>query len=171
MVKVEKNHFLRAALEVGHSGDNDTLPYDLDAAFIKNKADDLAALCMALFEGVETGAFGKPAPFMNGLAIAAERLLVPSGPHGFRITTKLHPFWNLYLNGLGLAIAEKNEGQRSARAHSYRLTSQGPGFFDRTKSWRAYKLATLNESDLQKTTLLLYRPMWRASTSTSTTIG
>lgn len=87
---------------------------------------------------------------MNGLAIVAERLLVPSGPHGFRITTKIHPFWNLYLNGLGLAIAEANEAQRSARAHSYRLASQGPGFFDRTKSWRAYKLATLNERDLQE---------------------
>lgn len=148
MVKVEKNHFVRAALEIGHSGDNDTLPYDLDAGFIKDKAADLAALCMNLFQRVEVGAVGKPAAFMNGLVILAERLLVPSGPHGFRITTKIHPFWNLYLNGVGLAIAEANEGQRSARAHSYRLASEGPGFFDRTKSWRAYKLATLNEPDL-----------------------
>lgn len=150
MVKVEKSHFLRAALEIGHNGDNDTLPYDLDAAFIKNKAADLAAICLALFQGVETGAVGRTVPFMNGLAIVAERLLVPSGPHGFRITTKIHPFWNLYLNGLGLAIAEANEGQRSARAHSYRLAPQGPGLFDRTRSWRAYKLATLDEPDLRE---------------------
>lgn len=150
MVKIEKDHFFRAALEIGHSGDNDTLPYDLDAGFIKDKAADLAALCLSLFQGVETGAVGKPANFMNGLAIVAERLLVPSGPHGFRITTKIHPFWNLYLNGLGLAIAEANEGQRSARAHSYRLALQGPGFFDRTRSWRAYKLATLNELNMKE---------------------
>lgn len=149
MVKIEKDHFFRAALEIGHSGDNDTLPYDLDAGFVKDKAADLAALCLALFQSVETGAFGKPVAFMNGLVIGAERLLVPSGPHGFRITTKIHPFWNLYLNGLGLAIAEANEGQRSARAHSYRLDLQGPGFFDRTRSWRAYKLATLDEPDLK----------------------
>jgi Reverse transcriptase (RNA-dependent DNA polymerase) len=148
MINVEKDHFLRAALEIGHSGDNDTLPYDLDAGFIKEKATDLAALCINLFQSIETGSFGKPANFMNGLSIAAERLLVPSGPHGFRITTKIHPFWNLYLNGLGLAIAEANEPQRSTRAHSYRLTSQGPGLFDRSRSWRAYKLATLNEGDL-----------------------
>ncbi|WP_421760659.1 RNA-directed DNA polymerase [Devosia sp.] len=148
MFKVEKEHFLRAAIEIGHSGDNDTLPYDLEAAFIKDKAADLAALCMHLFQSVDSGAFGKPASFMNGLAIAAERLLVPSGPHGFRFTTKIHSFWNLYLNGLGLAIAEANEGQRSPRAHSYRLAEQGPGFFDRTKSWRAYKLSTLGEPDL-----------------------
>lgn len=148
MINVEKDHFLRAALEIGHSGDNDTLPYDLDAAFVKEKATDLAALCISVFQSIETGFFGKPVSFMNGLSIAAERLLVPSGPHGFRITTKIHPFWNLYLNGLGLAIAEANEPQRSPRAHSYRLTSQGPGLFDRSRSWRAYKLATLNEHDL-----------------------
>ncbi len=150
MIKVEKDHFFRAALEIGYSGDNDTLPYDLEAGFIKDKAVDLAALCLALFQAVETGAIGKPATFMNGLAIVAERLLAPSGPHGFRITTKIHPFWNLYLNGLGLAIAEANEGQRSARAHSYRLALQGPGFYDRTRSWRAYKLATLDEPDLRE---------------------
>ncbi len=80
MVKVEKGHFFRAALEIGHSGDNDALPYDLEAGFIKDKATDLAGLCLTLFQGVETGAFGKPATFMNRLAIVAERLLAPSGP-------------------------------------------------------------------------------------------
>ena len=148
MVEVNTDHFLRAALEIGHSGDNDTLPYDLDASFIKAKAADLAALCFALFRGIDTGTFGKAVSFMSGLAIVAERLLAPSGSHGFRITTKIHPFWNLYLNGLGLAIAEANEGHRSARAHSYRLAPQGLSFFDRTRSWRTYKLATLNEPNL-----------------------
>ncbi|MGN7928637.1 RNA-directed DNA polymerase [Sphingopyxis sp. 22461] len=148
MVKVKIDHFIRAALEIGNSGDNDTLPYDLDDAFIKDKASDLAILCLAFFQGVEAGTVGKPVNFMNGLAIGSERLLVPSGPHGFRITTKIHPFWNLYLNGLGLAVAEANEIQRSERAHSYRLAAQGPGFFDRTKSWRAYKIATLSEPGL-----------------------
>jgi hypothetical protein len=150
MIKVDLNHFVRAALEIGHSGDNDTLPYDLDSGFVKEKAHDLAALCLDLFQNIETGKVGKAVNFMNGLAIAAERLLVPSGPHGFRITTKIHPFWNLYLNGLGLAIAEANESQRSDRAHSYRLTSEGPSFFDRSRSWRTYKLATLKELDLDQ---------------------
>lgn len=148
MIKVDINHFVRAVLEIGHSGDNDTLPYDLDAGFVKDRADDLAVLCHDLFQNIETGKVGKAINFMNGLAIGAERLLVPSGPHGFRITTKIHPFWNLYLNGLGLAIAEANESQRSDRAHSYRLSSHGPGFFDRSRSWRTYKLATLDELDL-----------------------
>ncbi len=156
MVKVNKAHFLRAAYEIGNSGDNDTLPYDLDAAFVKDKAPNLAAICLDLFQRIESGSLGKPSQFMNGLAIGSERLLVPSGAHGFRITTKIHPFWNLYLNGLGLAIAEENEGHRSARAHSYRLASEGSSLFDRAKSWRAYKLATLNEPrlDEQKTVVI-----------------
>lgn len=33
--------------------------------------------------------------------------------------------WNLYLNGLGFAIAEANEGNRSDRVHSYRLSDNG----------------------------------------------
>ncbi|WP_341988715.1 RNA-directed DNA polymerase [Azorhizobium sp. AG788] len=150
MIKVDISCFSRAALEIGHSGENDTLPYDLDAAFVKGMASELATLCLDLFQSIETGKVGKAVSFMNGLAIAAERLLVPSGPHGFRITTKIHPFWNLYLNGLGLAIAEANESQRSDRAHSYRLASEGPGFFDRGRSWRTYKLATLDELDLNQ---------------------
>lgn len=150
LINVSIHHFARAAREIGHSGDNDTLPYDLDASFTKENADNLAALCLDLFQNIERGKVGNAVKFMNGLTISAERLLVPSGPHGFRITTKIHPFWNLYLNGLGLAIAEANENQRNDRAHSYRLSSEGPGFFDRGRSWRTYKLATLDEADLDQ---------------------
>lgn len=82
---------------------------------------------------------------MNGLTVISERILVPSGSNGFRITSKIHPFWNLYLNGLGLAIAEANEGRRSPRAHSYRLGKDRADFFDRARSWRSYKEATLLE--------------------------
>lgn len=82
LIKVEQDHFLRTALEIGHSGDKDTLTYDLDSGFIKEKAAELAALCINLFHSVNNGAAGKPAIFMNGLSIPAERLLVPSGSHG-----------------------------------------------------------------------------------------
>lgn len=150
MIKVEKNHFLRAALEIGQSGENDTLPYDIDAAFIKEKSDDLADICITLFSDIESGKVGRPKDFVNGLTIISERLLVPSGSHGFRITAKIHPFWNLYLNGLGLAIAEANEGKRSERVHSYRLGNDATDFFDRTRSWRSYKEATLQEPVLNE---------------------
>jgi hypothetical protein len=145
MIKVDRYHFLRAALEIGQSGENDTLPYDIDAAFIKEKADELADICITLFSQIDSGSFGKPAQFISSLIIVSERLLVPSGSQGFRVTTKIHPFWNLYLNGLGLAIAEANEVKRSQRVHSYRLSTDTVDFFDRASSWRSYKEATLRE--------------------------
>jgi hypothetical protein len=148
MIKVEKAHFLRAAADIGQSGENDTIPYDIDAAFIKAKSEELSDICISLFSDLDSGKVKKPVNFMNGLTIVSERLLAPSGSHGFRITAKIHPFWNLYLNGLGLAIALANEGNRSSRVHSYRLSSDSPNFFDRTRSWRAYKEATLTESTL-----------------------
>lgn len=150
MIKVTKDHFLRAAREIGQSGDNDTLPYDIDAQFIKERAETLAELCISLFNKVDSETPKNALNLMNGLTIASERLLVPSGTHGFRITTKIHPFWNLYLNGLGLAIAQANERKRSSRVHSYRLGNAESGFFDRTRSWRSYKQATLTEAALNE---------------------
>jgi hypothetical protein len=145
VLHVTQDHFLRAAWEIGQSGDNDSLPYDIDAAFIRDKAENISQICFDLFQSIDAKSVKDAAAFTNGLTIGSERLLVPSGSDSFRITTKIHPFWNLYLNGLGLAIAEANETHRSARVHSYRLASAGPFFFDRSKSWRAYKEATLEE--------------------------
>jgi hypothetical protein len=149
-MNVNRNHFLKAALEIGQSGENDTLPYDTDATFIKEKSEDLAQICFDLFLSIEARSAKNAAAFMNELTVGAERLLVPSGSHGFRITTKIHPFWNLYLNGLGLAIAEANEGNRSSRAHSYRLGGEAPAIFDRSKSWRVYKEATLADEAVKR---------------------
>ena len=146
MIEVGKKHFHQAALEIGQSGENDTLPYDIDAAFVKENAETLSDICINLFQNIENGVFGKPIVFMNGLNVASERLVVPSGSHGFRITTRLHPFWNLYLNGLGLAIGEANGTNRSSRVHSYRIDGVKPDYFDRTKSWRTYKEATISQN-------------------------
>lgn len=145
MIAVEQEHFRRAALEIGQSGENDTLPYDIDASFIRDKADDLSEICFRLFESIDARTPQNAARFVNELTIGSERLLVPVGSHGFRITTKINPFWNLYLNGLGFAIAEANEGNRSDRVHSYRFSSNGNGLFDKTQSWRTYKEATIAE--------------------------
>jgi hypothetical protein len=129
MIKVDINHFVRAAREIGHSGDNDTLPYDLDAGFVKDKANNLASLCLDLFKSIETGKAGKPVNFMNGLTIAAERLLAPSGPHGFRITTRIHSFWNLYLNGLGLATQRQMKATGAIGRTPIALRPKVPAFW------------------------------------------
>lgn len=144
---VSREHFLHAAQEIGQSGENDTPPYDIDAGFVRDKAEELSNVCFNLFRQIE--AQGNAVAFMNELTVGAERLLTPSGSNGFRITTRIHPFWNLYMNGLGIAIAESNEVNRSARVHSYRLGGDPTSFFDRSKSWRSYKEATLAEDTLK----------------------
>lgn len=142
--EISEAHFLRAAREIGKSGENDTLPYDPDARFIKEKAVEIAALCKTLYDQVlaketDEGAKG----FVNGLELFSERLLAPAGAHGFRIVTKIHPFWSVYLNGLGIAIAEKVEPIRSDRVFSYRLANEDDRIFDISKNWRAYKESTV----------------------------
>jgi hypothetical protein len=140
---------LRAAHEIGKSGENDTLPYDIDAGFVRDKAEDLADICLNLFTQIQARNPDKVAGYVNELTIVSERLLAPSGSNGFRITTRIQPFWNLYLNGLGIAIAEVHEPKRSNMAHSYRLGGEAPAFFDRSRSWRTYKEATLAEELLE----------------------
>lgn len=141
-VQISKAHFYQAALEIGQNGENDTLPYDIDSKFVKEKASELSDLCDELFKAIDAMTRRESVKFLEGLTVGSERLLTPSGSHGFRITTEIHPFWNLYLNGLGIALAEANEGRRSARVYSYRFGGDAPAFFDKTKSWRAYKEAT-----------------------------
>jgi hypothetical protein len=148
LLKAEKRHFVRAAMDIGQSGENDTLPYDIDAAFVRDKADQLADLCMEFLSAVERTSINDAKNYMNEIPIGSERLLAPSGSYGFRVTTKIHPFWNLYLNGLGLAIAEALEPKRSERVHAYRLGGDEPAFFDSSRSWRAFKEATLQEETL-----------------------
>lgn len=148
MPDVTLDHFKIAAADLGAHGDNDTLPFDVDNRFIKERRDALATLAYAYFTHLESMTPKEVSETIGTLNIFSERLLVPTGPAGFRITTKMSPFWNIYLNGLGVAIAEKHEASRSPNAHSYRYLPENDGLFDRTKSWRAYKEATLADKIL-----------------------
>jgi hypothetical protein len=150
MPEVTLGHFKRAAADIGAHGDNDTLPFDVDNRFIAANQDALAEVAFNYFRELEARGAENAASSINSLQVFSERLLTPTGPAGFRITTKLHPFWNIYFNGLGIAIAEAHEPERSERAHSYRFAPQGDGLFDRAASWRAYREATIADNDLQK---------------------
>lgn len=150
MPKVKLNHFKRAAADIGAHGDNDTLPFDVDNRFIKENQDALAEIAFDYFRELEAGEAKKAASEIDSLQVFSERLLTSTGPTGFRITTKIHPFWNIYFNGLGVAIAEAHAPKRSKRAHSYRFVKKGDGLFDRTSSWRAYREATISDSALKK---------------------
>jgi hypothetical protein len=142
---VTLEHFIRAAADVGANGDNDTLPFDTDNRFVVENKDALAHLAFTYFQELELNSEQSTKTSLNSLQIFSERLLVPTGPAGFRITTKIHPFWNIYFNGLGVAIAQAHEPARSGRVHSYRFTSQGANLFDSAASWRTFREACIED--------------------------
>ena len=145
MAAITKDHFKRAAADVGTHGDNDTLPFDIENRFVKEAQDELADLAFVLSNELSKGGNKGAKNAIDSATIFAERLLAPVGPSGFRIVTKMHPFWSIYFNGLGVGIAEALEPRRSARTHSYRFVSTGDDLFDRNASWRSYRLATVSE--------------------------
>ncbi|MGJ3434909.1 RNA-directed DNA polymerase [Serratia sp. Je.1.23.a] len=150
MESVKIDHFIRAIDDIGSHGDNDMLPFDIDTIFISDSKDKLAKIAFCFFERLEKDGKTNAGNILNSTQIYSERLLSPTGASGFRISTKIHPFWNIYLNGIAIAIAEKNEVNRSPNAHSYRFVNNGSGIFDRDKSWRAYKEATIKDPALDK---------------------
>ncbi|MGF1626762.1 MAG: hypothetical protein ACFCVH_17925 [Alphaproteobacteria bacterium] len=49
MTAVTLQHFERAALDIGTVGDNDTLPFDVDIRFVKDKKSELAEIAYEYF--------------------------------------------------------------------------------------------------------------------------
>lgn len=147
MKSVELKHFLRAAVDIGANGDNDTLPFDVDTRFVKKYSEELAKLSYEFFEELQRNEPRNSARRISELGIFCEHLLTPNGAAGFRITTKIHPFWAIYFNGLGIGIADALEPRRSPRVYSYRLREEDEtSLFDRSSSWRAYREKTVLEA-------------------------
>lgn len=145
MLKPDLHHFERAAREIAKHGDNDTLPFDIDVRFCGEQAEALASIAFGFYSELRDSPSAKDNfDRISELHVYSERLLAPSGPSGFRVVTKIHLFWNVYLNGLAIAIAEVLEPKRSPCVHSYRfLPKGGEQLFDVDKSWRAFKNATV----------------------------
>lgn len=148
MIDVSQEHFKRAALEVSKHGDNDTLPFDMDVRLCGDTSDALASIAFGYFSELKNGPIKENHERIASMPIWSERLVAPSGPAGFRVVTKIHPFWNIYLNGLALAIAEKLEPLRAATSHSYRfLPGSDELIFDSKRSWRTFKEETVAQSE------------------------
>jgi len=145
LLKPELRHFERAAREVGKNGDNDTLPFDIDVRFCGDEVEALASIAYGFYSELrDSQSVKENHERIAALNVHSERLLAPSGPTGFRVVTKIHLFWNIYLNGLAIAIAEALEPRRPPNAHSYRFLPTGnEQLFDRDRSWRAFKEATV----------------------------
>ena len=138
-------HAQRSITDIAKYGDNDILPFDVDNRFFSDQTDDLANLVVQLSQNLEQLKIPALKKFFKSTSLFSERLLAPSGYAGFRITTKIHPFWNAYLNALAVAVTELHEPIRSSRAHSYRFAMTGDSLFDRTASWRSFREATLTD--------------------------
>jgi Reverse transcriptase (RNA-dependent DNA polymerase) len=149
------DHFRRAIADVSAHGDNDTLPFDVDNRFVAECQEDLANLAFEFSKRVAKVDRKTAKRLIDELPVFSERLLLPTGSAGFRITTKIHPFWNVYFNGLGISIAEALQPKRSARAHSYKFIPEGSGLFDRDASWRAFREASLADCQAQADTAIV----------------
>ena len=149
MSEVTLEHFLRAAADIGAHGDNDTLPFDVDTNFVSAKQNELAEVAFVFSEELRKDSVSNSKNKIAALTVFSERLLVATGASGFRVTTKLHPFWSIYFNGLGIAIADQLEPRRDQRTFSYRFQAEGGSeLFDRGSSWRVFREATSKEAAL-----------------------
>ena len=148
---VQRHHCIRAIKDISDYGDNDVLPFDIDNRFFREKIDDLHNLLFSFASRMDKKQPKDAAKELKRFTIFSERLLAPAGYSGFRITTKIHPFWNAYLNALAIALAAVHEPSRSTRTYSYRYQSDGDTLFDRASSWRAFRKATIAESDSSET--------------------
>lgn len=147
--KVQQKHFEQAIIDIIKNGDNDILPFDIDRRFIEKHSQTLTELAFKYFEILEKEGSKEIKKKLKSLLLFSERLLSPTGSTGFRIATKIHPFWNFYFNGLGVAIAEAHEPKRSHRAMSYRFLPNENGLFNRENSWRSYLQATMDDNTVQ----------------------
>lgn len=147
MPEVEFSHFERAAADIGAHGDNDTLPFDIDTRFLSDKQVELASLAFDFYQQLQGDSVSNSPRRLGSMTVFNERLLAPAGPAGFRVATKIQPFWNLYFNGLGVAVADAFESLRDQRAHSYRFIREGGvELFNRDRSWRAFREQTAAEA-------------------------
>lgn len=140
MITIE--HFKRAISDICIHGDNDTLPLDSDKDFVKSNQIALANIAHELSLSIERGSVKEARNKIDSANIFSERLLAPAGSNGFRVVTKIHPFWSIYINGLCIAIAEALEPTRSERVHSYRFESTGSDLFRQDSTWRSFRIAT-----------------------------
>jgi hypothetical protein len=147
MLEITLQHFERAAADIGAHGDNDTLPFDIDTRFVQQRQAEIAGMAFTFYKELLRDDAKNSSRKIAEPGVFNERLLAPTGPAGFRITTKIHPFWSVYFNGLGIAIADALEDDRDPRVRSYRFKRDGgEELFDRSFSWRAFREATVAEA-------------------------
>jgi len=145
MPLVQKEHCRRAVEDIAAHGDNDMLPFDVDNRFFKDASEEIVLLLSEFVLEMENKQSKDAKRTLNELECFSERLMAPAGYSGFRVTTKIHPFWNAYLNAIAIGLAEIHEPKRSQQTYSYRYTKDGDSLFDKASFWRAFREATIKD--------------------------
>ena len=125
MPDITQEHFERAAADLGAHGGNDTLPFDIDTRFVSEKKQELAHAAYKFFDQLQRDSVANSLNKVAALNVFSERLLVASRPSGFRVTTKIQPFW------------KRNESNSSMSSlHAGTSNLRNPTYIQ-THIWRA----------------------------------
>jgi hypothetical protein len=144
-------HFQKAANDIFVHGDNDTLPYNSDTRLAGARATEISDLCGQMWATLSRLTEGELTRKLRAAEFESERLLIPSGPTGFRVVSRIHPVWAVYANGFALALLEQFEHSRKAEACSYRKAPDGEArYFHPDFSWRAFKIFSADRAETEQ---------------------
>lgn len=139
-----KQYFEAAIDNIYRHGDTDIFPFPIQNRVFYDSKEQVADFLVAAHDDFE-GIFSREAP--DDL-----RELSPVGPNGFRTAAQLDPFWNAYLLGEVLSIADSIEGARlgASIVYSYRIdrgTFLQGDTFRRDVGWVQYYTDSRSEAD------------------------
>lgn len=139
-----RKHFDLAVKNIARYGDTDVFPYPIEKHIFfdcHKQVVDLLEEAHKEFmpkSGATDGSYLDMFPPVNAHALA------PVGAMGFRWATQLDPFWNAYLLGLAIALAESIEATRvpidGSSVFSYRFSpdTDDGRLFDPQIGWRQF---------------------------------
>ena len=76
MAELKREYFKRAAADVAARGDNDTLPFDVDTAFVRTSQDPLSDLALTYSQELEAAGKKAAREAVDTLPIFSERFLL-----------------------------------------------------------------------------------------------
>jgi len=146
-----KMAFELAVQNIVEYGDTDIFPFPIETYVLYDKKDEVVKLLRQAYSYFQQ-CFEQHRP-------SHIRTLVPIGVSGFRWATQQDPFWNAFLLGSTIAIADKIEKARippvSSTVFSYRLKLPlDQSLFRSDITWRDFMLHSIEAAKLAKYVLL-----------------
>jgi hypothetical protein len=146
-----KTAFDLAVRNIDAHGDTDIFPFPIENYVLRDKQDDVVKLLRQTYSYFDK-CFGQHRPHHI-------RTLTPVGISGFRWATQQDPFWNAFLLGSTIALADQIEAARiptkSQMVFSYRLKEPlDESLFRADITWRDFMLHSIQEAKSHKYVVL-----------------